>query len=156
MAREVFDPNATDGDGDGVVQDGTKFERPAGTAPEGFDPEAKDGDGDGMVQDGTEFERPVDEPAIVEEKLEAAPEPVEPEAPKTPKKEEPKPEPAKKKPAPAKADSDKVALFSTKNAYWEGLGRLSRGHNIVSKEDASQWLTLGYVREATVDEIKAL
>ena len=148
MAREVFDPNATDGDGDGVVQDGTKFERPADTLPEGFDPNATDGDGDGLVQDGTEFERPIEKQEPVDVPKPAAPKP-------QAKKEEPKPEPVKKNSAP-KISSEKVAVFSEKNAYWEGLGRLSRGHNIVSREDSEKWLTLGYVREATPDEIKAL
>jgi hypothetical protein len=54
--------DARDGDGDGFVQDGTKFER-----PEGFVIGAKDGDGDGLVQDGTEWERPVEEADIVPE-----------------------------------------------------------------------------------------
>ena len=152
MAREVFNPEATDGDGDGVVQDGTKFERPATDLPEGFNPDARDGDGDGIVQDGTEFARPVED-AAVEEKLEEAPAPeAKPAAPKptAPKKEEPKPK------ATPKLSSEKVAVFSTKNAYWEGVGRLPRGYHIVSREEADQWLTLEYVREATEDEIKAL
>jgi hypothetical protein len=29
--------------------------------PEGFDPDATDGDGDGFVQDGTPFQRPIEE-----------------------------------------------------------------------------------------------
>jgi len=64
---------ARDGDGDGLVEDGTEFER-----PEGFVIDAVDGDGDGMVQDGTEFERPVEEASVI------------PEAPKkkAPKKED--------------------------------------------------------------------
>ena len=52
--------DARDGDGDGLVEDGTEFER-----PEGFVIDAKDGDGDGMVQDGTKFERPVEEASVV-------------------------------------------------------------------------------------------
>jgi hypothetical protein len=79
-----FKPDAKDGDGDGVVQDGTEFERPIG---DGYKPDATDGDGDGKVQDGTKFERPVGETAVVA----AAEEP------------EPKPEPKpKSKPAPKK------------------------------------------------------
>lgn len=54
---------ARDGDGDGLVEDGTEFER-----PEGFVIDAVDGDGDGMVQDGTKFERPVAEASVVPEK----------------------------------------------------------------------------------------
>lgn len=57
---------ARDGDGDGLVEDGTEFER-----PEGFVIGAVDGDGDGMVQDGTEFERPVEEASVVPEKKKA-------------------------------------------------------------------------------------
>ena len=57
---------ARDGDGDGLVEDGTEFER-----PEGFVIDAVDGDGDGMVQDGTEFERPVEEASVVPEKKKA-------------------------------------------------------------------------------------
>jgi hypothetical protein len=57
---------ARDGDGDGLVEDGTVFER-----PEGFVIDAVDGDGDGLVQDGTEFERPVAEATVVPEKKKA-------------------------------------------------------------------------------------
>lgn len=64
---------AQDGDGDGLVQDGTEFER-----PEGFVIGAKDGDGDGLVQDGTEHERPVEEANVVPV--------VEPEPPKVKKR----------------------------------------------------------------------
>ena len=63
--------DARDGDGDGLVQDGTEYER-----PEGFVIDAVDGDGDGLVQDGTEFERPVEEAAVVPNKKKAqAPKP---------------------------------------------------------------------------------
>jgi hypothetical protein len=47
-----YKATAADGDGDGMVQDGTKFERPVG-----YNIAARDGDGDGKVQDGTVFER---------------------------------------------------------------------------------------------------
>lgn len=53
LEAEGYKSDARDGDADGMVQDGTKFER-----PEGYDIAATDGDGDGLVQDGTEFERP--------------------------------------------------------------------------------------------------
>lgn len=79
-----YNPDATDGDGDGLVQDGTQWERPV----DGFNPNATDGDGDGFVQDGTKWERPVTaaaEPEVVVEETpvepvvvveEATPEPV--------------------------------------------------------------------------------
>ena len=50
-----YKADATDGDGDGLVQDATEFER-----VEGYNPVARDGDGDGKVQDGTVFERAAD------------------------------------------------------------------------------------------------
>lgn len=77
-----FDAAAVDGDKDGLVQDGTMWERPVGTQPEGFDVNAVDGDKDGRVQDGTVFERDVKavavEPATTESVViaEPTPEPV--------------------------------------------------------------------------------
>jgi len=35
------------------------FQEPESTPEEGFNPNATDRDGDGLVQDGTKFERPV-------------------------------------------------------------------------------------------------
>ena len=162
MADEVYNPNATDGDGDGMVQDGTKFERPVGEQLEGFNPDATDGDGDGLVQDGTEFERPVeaketkDENVITsgggkgsEEKPALAPVAdgvIGSGTTKATKK------PAVKKPAPAKADT--VALFADRNLLWQGVGKISKGYNFVPREQAAQWLTLDGVREVTPEEIK--
>lgn len=167
MAREVFNPDATDGDGDGMVQDGTEFERPVGTQPEGFNPDATDGDGDGMVQDGTEFERPVEEPVAEaveepakEESIIVAEEPIEAPAPahhddknvfiSASAEKEPK-----KKPA-TKEETSKVAIFSEKNLFWEGVGRVIRGYNIVEADAAEKWLTKDGIRKATKDEIKNL
>lgn len=75
MAKDAkYNPDARDGDGDGMVQDGTIWEREAGTQHEAFNADARDGDGDGFVQDGTPFERPVEEKVeeepVVEEKEE--------------------------------------------------------------------------------------
>lgn len=139
-----------------------------------FNPEAKDGDNDGIIQEGTPFERPVEEaevnPVVVEEVVEApavaedvitAPEPAEEipaivpvadgvigtgKAKKAPKKEA----------TPAPDDNEeKVAIFATRNLYWEGLGRINAGYSIVSKTAANKWLTLSKVREATPAEVKA-
>lgn len=98
---DEFKADAKDGDGDGIVQEGTAFERPAG---DGYNPEATDGDGDGKVQDGTKFERAVGETAVKAEE----PKP----------KSEPKPKAAAKKkrdPSPLGAavsgnDTDDVSL----------------------------------------------
>ena len=98
---DEFKADAKDGDGDGIVQEGTAFERPAG---DGYNPEATDGDGDGRVQDGTKFERAVGETAVKADE----PKP----------KSEPKPKAAAKKkrdPSPLGAavsgnDTDDVSL----------------------------------------------
>lgn len=133
-----------------------------------FNPEAKDGDGDGMVQDGTEFERPIEDVAVdptaeaSADDVITAPEPVE-SAPAitsvsdgvigtgSVKKDK---APAKKA-APAAKEGDMVAIFAERNVVWQGLGKVSSGYNFVSKEDAEKWLTLKTMRKATPEEIKA-
>jgi hypothetical protein len=162
---EEYNPNATDGDGDGFVQDGTKWERPVGTQLEGFDADATDGDGDGLVQDGTPFERPVAEAVEVKEENiitgvsssagsteRPALAPVENGVigSGTVKKVKKEPKAAPKPETPVET----VAIFSEGNMVWQGLGKIVKGYNIVPKEDAAQWLTLGSVREATPEEVK--
>jgi hypothetical protein len=46
-----------------------------------------------------------------------------------------------------------VALFSTRNVNWEGVGKLEKGYNIVKKAEADKWLTRGHVRLATPEEL---
>jgi len=46
-----------------------------------------------------------------------------------------------------------VALHSTKNVNWGGVGKVTRGYNIVTKEQADQWLTRKHIRLATPEEI---
>lgn len=58
------------------------------------------------------------------------------------------------KPAAKKAeDANRTALFSTKNVSWEGVGKVYRGYNIVTKEEADKWLTRSHVRLATPEEV---
>lgn len=151
-----------------------------------FNPDATDGDGDGMVQDGTEFERPVEEAAVLpEEVVEAVLETAElseapaPEAdvisaPATNTESKPALSPTKdgaigssaadakpkKKAAPRKqvnkTSDGTVAVFASRNVRWDGVGSLLRGYNIVSADAAAKWVTLSTVREATADEIKNL
>ena len=159
----TFNPDAADGDGDGMVQDGTEFERPVGTMPEGFNPDATDGDGDGMVQDGTEFERPA-EPAVEETSdVIKADEPVESEPAITNVadgvigtgiKSAPKPKKAPAKKATT-TEPEKVAIFASRNLVWPGVGKIKKGYNFVSKEDAEKWDSLDSVRIAEPNEIKA-
>ena len=58
------------------------------------------------------------------------------------------------KPA-AKAGQKKatVALYSDRNVHWSGVGKLEKGYNIVTKEQAAKWLTRNHVREASPEEV---
>jgi len=48
---------------------------------------------------------------------------------------------------------EKVALYSDRNIYWDGLGDLKVGYNIVSKEASEQWITRKAVRIAQPEEV---
>jgi hypothetical protein len=52
------------------------------------------------------------------------------------------------------APKEKVAIYSLRNLNWTGLGALTKGYNIVTKEDAEQWITNKSVRTATPEEVK--
>ena len=58
-----------------------------------------------------------------------------------------------KKAAPKKEAKATVAIHSTRNVVWEGVGKIDKGYNIVSVKDAEKWLTRSHVREATPEEI---
>jgi hypothetical protein len=59
---------------------------------------------------------------------------------------------AKLEPTPVITE-EKVAIFSTKNVSWEGVGKVNKGYNIVTKELADKWLTRSHVRTATPKEV---
>lgn len=46
-----------------------------------------------------------------------------------------------------------VAIHSTKNVVWPGVGKVEKGYNIVSEDVAKNWLTRDHIREATPQEI---
>jgi hypothetical protein len=48
---------------------------------------------------------------------------------------------------------DKVAIHSTKNVSWPGVGKIQKGYNIVTKEQAEKWLSRNHVRSATPEEV---
>lgn len=54
---------------------------------------------------------------------------------------------------PAKAEKETVAIHSTKNVVWEGVGKVEKGYNIVKKAEADHWLTRNHVRLATPEEV---
>ena len=59
------------------------------------------------------------------------------------------------KPKAEKVDKpkQKVAIYSKGNIYWNGVGTLEKGYNIVTKEESVKWLTHRHVREATPEEV---
>jgi ribosomal protein L7Ae-like RNA K-turn-binding protein len=63
-------------------------------------------------------------------------------------KEESLAEPKVEKPV-----NEKVALFSERNIFWNGVGEIVKGYNIVTKEVSEKWLTTNKVRIATPQEV---
>lgn len=62
-------------------------------------------------------------------------------------------EPKKKAVAKEVAKPETVAVFSTRNITWSGVGKVYRGYNIVTKEQAEKWLTRDHIRPATPAEV---
>ena len=54
------------------------------------------------------------------------------------------------KPGPNK---ERVAIYSERNVNWTGVGKVIRGYNIVSKDQADKWLTRNHIRLATPQEV---
>ena len=46
-----------------------------------------------------------------------------------------------------------VAIHSTKNVVWEGVGKVEKGYNIVTKAQADKWVTRSHIRLATPEEV---
>ena len=55
-----------------------------------------------------------------------------------------------KKPA---ANKETVALRSTKNVTWPGVGKVYTGINIVDKDASEKWLTRSHITIATPEEV---
>jgi hypothetical protein len=66
------------------------------------------------------------------------------------------PKTPKKKPAP-KVDKEPktVAIKSTKNVSWVGVGKVSKGINIVSQSEADQWATRDHITIVSPEEVKS-
>jgi hypothetical protein len=47
-----------------------------------------------------------------------------------------------------------VALFSTRDVTWEGVGTVKPGYNFVTQEQADKWLKRNHIRVVTPEEIK--
>jgi DNA-binding protein H-NS len=52
-----------------------------------------------------------------------------------------------------KPKEDKVAVYSSKNVTWNGVGKVYKGYNIVTEEVANKWLTRDHIRLATPAEV---
>ena len=52
-----------------------------------------------------------------------------------------------------KKTNDKVAIHSGKNLFWNEVGSLTIGYNIVSAENSERWLQHKSVRLATPEEV---
>jgi hypothetical protein len=53
----------------------------------------------------------------------------------------------------AAVEKDTVAVYSTRNVTWSGVGKVYRGYNIVTKEAAEKWLKRDHIRIATPEEV---
>lgn len=62
-------------------------------------------------------------------------------------------QPAKSEDIIAKNKVETVAVFSTRNVTWNGVGKVYRGFNIVSVDEADMWLTRDHIRLATPEEV---
>jgi hypothetical protein len=49
--------------------------------------------------------------------------------------------------------NENIALFSERNIFWNGVGTLEKGYNIVNKEESEKWATHRSVRIATPQEV---
>lgn len=138
--------------------------------------DAKDGDGDGMVQDATPYERPEgtdlteEQLAAIEEEGKTASDvidakveggsdevnvlaPVEDGVIGSSKTKKPAPKPTATK---AASTGSTTAIHSRRNISWVGVGRIKKGYNFVDSSEADQWATLEGVRIADPSEIQGL
>jgi len=112
-------------------------------------------------------EEPVQAPEPVQEPVQA-PEPVQEPVVKAPAVEEPvqalgftatgaigsMAADGPKKTVKVEGLGDKVAIHSTKSVYWSEVGSVTKGYNIVTKQQADKWLTRKHVRIAEPEEVK--
>jgi kynurenine formamidase len=58
-----------------------------------------------------------------------------------------------KLPEPKVEKTDKVAVHSSRNVTWSGVGKVYNGYNIVTEDQAEKWLTRDHIRLATPQEV---
>jgi hypothetical protein len=54
---------------------------------------------------------------------------------------------------PETEEKETVAIHSTKNVSWPGVGKVLKGYNIVTKANSKKWLERSHVRIATPEEV---
>jgi hypothetical protein len=50
-------------------------------------------------------------------------------------------------------EQEKVAVYSSRNVSWDGVGTIKRGYNIMTKTKAEKWLTRMHTYLATPEEV---
>jgi hypothetical protein len=50
-------------------------------------------------------------------------------------------------------EKETVAIHSTKNVSWPGVGKVLKGYNIVTKENSKKWLQRNHIRIAAPEEV---
>lgn len=48
---------------------------------------------------------------------------------------------------------EKLALYSSKNVSWPGVGKILKGYNIVTKAASEKWLQRDHIRVASPEEV---
>lgn len=61
--------------------------------------------------------------------------------------------PATKSSSKKDSKKDTIAVHSTRNVTWNGVGKVYIGYNIVTKEAADKWVTRNHIRLATPEEV---
>jgi hypothetical protein len=51
------------------------------------------------------------------------------------------------------SEQEKVAVYSSKNVSWPGVGKVLKGYNIVTKTASEKWLKRDHIRIATPEEV---
>lgn len=64
------------------------------------------------------------------------------------------PRPERSYQEPRQDSVEKIAIYSTSNVNWEGVGKVYKGYNIVTAKASEQWLTRSNIRLATPEEVK--
>jgi hypothetical protein len=155
MSEVEFNPEVIDGDNDGIAQDDAVVEAP--TEDVEVAPVAEES----PVEEVAEVAPVVEEAPAPEPEVILAEEPAEELQALTPVENGVIGTGTVKRKAPAKKaepqvveESNTIAVYSSKNLHWPGVGSLLRGYSILSASVADKWVSRNRnVRLATPEEI---